>query len=303
MVTKVHKPIEAKVNEKTVSESNLTQPSRQSQLKINSYFREAHQKIRSEVEGIEHRIKVTLPEFSSYKHTLFLAPSRDYWYFLAVRIEIPPCYAMIGEFAVTNNRTVETELEPRLISECNQTETEGALGLPRNELESLAWAPPRSLLNPSPDVIIHAKVQAIAWYCRLLALQELLQRLDLRMEKQSEVKAVKSKNKLRQPPSPRDGVHAKGEKDSKPFRIGNQVNSLVQPFRDGLTFLRKIKAERPAAKHIWESELRRKGFKQTEIDALLDSKNPESAACRSVAESLNMSLKTVQNYYSDFKHS
>ncbi len=306
MVTKVHKPIEAKANEKTVSESNLIRSSRQDQLKINSYFRKAHQKIRSEVEDIEHRLKVNLPEFQSYKRTLLQGSEPDYCYILEVWIEIVP-YAMFGEFGVTHTRKVQTIREPFLARTGSDVEANGVLGLTQQELENLAsWSAGRrnSLMNPAPHSVIPSQVQALAWYCRLLALREFLQRLDLRMEKQSEMKAVKSKNKLRQPPSPRGRVHAKEEKDRKPFRIGNQVHSLISRCRDGLTRFRKSKANHPSAKHIWKSELLQEGFKDNDVEVLMTSKTPESAACRIVAQKHgDMKPKTVQNYYSRFKDS
>ena len=306
MATKVHRPTEAKANEKSAPESNLTQPSRQSQLKINSYFREAHQKIRSEVEGVEHRIKVSLPEFESYEHTLYSGSEPDYWYLLCVRIEIPP-YAMLGEFGITHTRQVQTLREPYLMSSGRGARDEGILGLSKQELDALClWSAGKqnSLMNPSQHVVVSSKVQALAWYCRLLAIREFLQRLDLRMEKQSEVKAVKSKNKLRQPPSPRGRVHAKEEKDRKPFIIGNQVRSLIPRCRDGLTCLRKSKAKHPIEKRIWKSELLQEGFSEKEFDILMMSRKPESAAYKIVAQKHpEMKPKTVQNYYSAFRHS
>ena len=187
MVTKVHKPIEAKANEKTVSESNLIRSSRQDQLKLNAHFRKAHQKFRSEVEDIEHRLKVNLPEFQSYKRTLLQESEPDYCYILEVWIEIVP-YAMLGEFGVTHTRKVHTIREPFLARTGSDVEANGVLGLTQQELENLAsWSAGRrnSLMNPASHLGIPSKVQALAWYCRLLALREFLQRLDLRMEKQS----------------------------------------------------------------------------------------------------------------------
>lgn len=188
MTTKVHRPTEAKASGKAMSESNLIRPSRQDQLKINSYFREARQKIRSEVEDIEHRIKVSLPEFESYEHTIHLGsePEPDCWFLLCVQIEIPP-YAIFGVFGITHTWQVQTLREPYPTSSGRGARDKGILGVSKQELDALGlWLAGKknSLMNPSQHVVVSSKVQALAWYCRWLALREFLQQLDLRMEKQ-----------------------------------------------------------------------------------------------------------------------
>ena len=102
----------------------------------------------------------------------------------------------------------------------------------------------------------------------------------------------------------KDAKHAKEPKQGKSFEIGSQVDSLIPHCREGLTLLRKAKAKHPTAKHIWKGELLQKGFSDIVIDVLMFSKTPESAACRIVVQKHpEMELKTVQNYYSDFKDS
>ena len=101
-----------------------------------------------------------------------------------------------------------------------------------------------------------------------------------------------------------DAKHAKERIQGKPLQIGKEVDSLISRYREGLTRLRKAKANHPSTTHLWRSEMLKAQFTDTEIDVLMNSKNPEAAACRMVAQKHEgMTLKTVQNYYSDFKNS
>lgn len=120
----------------------------------------------------------------------------------------------------------------------------------------------------------------------------------------------KSTPEVRPPSQPRQatahkpGKHTKEKQRSKASIIGGQVHSLIPHCRDGLTRLRKSKASHPSAKHIWKGELLHEGFLENEVNVLMSSKTPESAACRFVAQKHpEMELKTVQNHYSAFKHS
>ena len=81
------------------------------------------------------------------------------------------------------------------------------------------------------------------------------------------------------------------------------VQTLEPFFRKGLQILRAARKEWPKDKNRWESALRVEGFKDVDIEALLSSRKPKSAAAKVVAVKRYITVRAVQNALSRSKRS
>ena len=83
--------------------------------------------------------------------------------------------------------------------------------------------------------------------------------------------------------------------DSTAYPVGDEVEKTIERFRPFFT----SKSHRNPI--VLREKLVRHGIPSTDIEFILDSRNPKAAACKSVSIRSELSVKTVRNYYLQYE--
>ena len=84
-------------------------------------------------------------------------------------------------------------------------------------------------------------------------------------------------------------------------KLAKAVHDLIPRFREGLQVVFRCKATAPTDRLGCEGELRRAGFIQADINALISSKTAPAAVAKAVAYRKGLTQRAVQNAYSMWK--